>query len=80
MSNHKQTNPDNRKNNVERLHDMIENTQAKLKDAETSLEFASPEEQEFIKNKNERRKQSIAAMEQEMEQEMAARRNGEIED
>lgn len=80
MSNHKQTNPDNRKNNVERLHDMIENTQAKLKDAETSLEFTSPEEQEFIKNKNERRKQSIAAMEQEMEQEMAARRNGEIED
>jgi small acid-soluble spore protein (thioredoxin-like protein) len=80
MSNHKQPNPDNRNNNVERLHDMIENTQAKLKDAETSLEFASPEEQEAIKQKNERRRQSIAAMENEMKEEMTARKKGEIKD
>lgn len=30
MPNPKQPNPDNRFNNVERLHDMIENTQKKL--------------------------------------------------
>ncbi len=80
MSNHKQPKPDNRNNNVERLHDMIENTQAKLKDAETSLEFANPEEQEIIKQKNERRKQSIVAMEKEMKDEMAARKKDEIKD
>lgn len=78
MPNPKQPNPDNRFNNVERLHDMIENTQKKLQEAEVSMEFASPEEREMIKNKNERRKQSIKAMKEEMIEEMDARKNGEI--
>ena len=57
---------------------MIENTQKKLQEAEVSMEFASPEEREMIKNKNERRKQSIKAMKEEMIEEMDARKNGEI--
>jgi small acid-soluble spore protein (thioredoxin-like protein) len=77
MSKSKQSNPDNRRNNVERLHDMIEKTQAKLQDAEASLEFASPEERDFINQKNERRKQSIAAMDKEMKEEMEARKRGD---
>ncbi|RTQ95058.1 small acid-soluble spore protein Tlp [Lysinibacillus telephonicus] len=74
----KQPNPDNRFNNVERLHDMIENTQKKLQEAEVSMEFANPEEREVIKHKNERRKQSIKAMKEEMKEEMDARIKGEI--
>jgi small acid-soluble spore protein (thioredoxin-like protein) len=77
MSNHKKSKPDNRRNNVERLHDMIENTQKKLQESEMSLEFASPEEREFIKQKNEHRRQSIDAMEKEMKEEMDARKKGE---
>jgi small acid-soluble spore protein (thioredoxin-like protein) len=77
MSYPKQPNPDNRKNNVERLHDMIEKTQEKLSDAEASLEFASPEERAFLEQKNERRRQSIEAMDKEMKEEMAARKKGE---
>ncbi|MFJ8235899.1 small acid-soluble spore protein Tlp [Ureibacillus sp. NPDC094379] len=74
----KQSKPDNRSNNVERLHDMIENTEKKLQDAEISLEFASPEEKQRLQEKNERRKQSIHAMEEEMQDEMAARKNREV--
>lgn len=78
MPNEKQPNPDNRQNNVERLHDMIENTKSKLQEAEISLEFANPKEREMLQNKNERRKQSIEAMENEMQDEMNARKNREI--
>lgn len=78
MTNEKQPKRDNRFNNVERLHDMIENTQRKLQEAEVSMEFASPEEREMMKQKNERRKQSIEAMNAEMKEEMEARKKGEI--
>lgn len=74
----KQSKPDNRSNNVERLHDMIENTEKKLQDAEISLEFASPEEKQRLQEKNERRKQSIHAMKEEMQDEMTARKNREV--
>ncbi|KGR90924.1 hypothetical protein CD30_08490 [Ureibacillus massiliensis 4400831 = CIP 108448 = CCUG 49529] len=78
MENNKQPKPDNRFNNVERLHDMIENTEAKLHEAEISMEFASAEEREMLSQKNERRRNSIEAMKKEMEEEMAARKNREI--
>lgn len=78
MPEQKQPNPDNRKNNVERLHDMIENTKAKMDEAEASLEFASPEEREAIIQKNRNRQQSIEAMDKEMKEEMSARKKGEI--
>lgn len=42
------------------------------------MEFANPEEREVIKHKNERRKQSIKAMKEEMKEEMDARIKGEI--
>ena len=74
----KQSKPDNRQNNVERLHDMIENTESKLKEAEISMEFASPEDRKMLQNKNERRKHSIAAMKEEMLDEMDALKNREI--
>ena len=51
----KEAKPDNRKNNVERLHDMIENTESKLKEAEISMEFTTPEEREMLQTKNEHR-------------------------
>jgi len=78
MSHQKLPKPDNRQNNVERLHDMIENTESKLQEAEISLEFVSPEEREMLQSKNEHRQQSIQAMKQEMQEEIDARKNREI--
>jgi len=72
----KQPKPDNRNNNVERLHDMIENTERKLQEAEISMEFVSPEERERLQSKNQRRANSIAAMKEEMQEEMADRKSG----
>ncbi|MEL4025063.1 small acid-soluble spore protein Tlp [Lysinibacillus endophyticus] len=70
--------PDNRHNNVERLQEMVENTEHKLHEAEISMEFAEAEERERLKQKNERRRNSIAAMKEEIRDEMQARKNGEI--
>ena len=70
--------PDNRHNNVERLQEMVENTEHKIHEAEISMEFADPEERERLKQKNERRRNSIAAMKEEIRDEMQARKNGEI--
>jgi small acid-soluble spore protein (thioredoxin-like protein) len=70
-------NPDNRKNNVERLHDMIENTQAKMEEAERIMEYSSSEEEKArLREKNANREQSITAMQQEMADEAQARENG----
>lgn len=78
MENQKHPNPDNRANNVERLHDMIENTERKIQETEISLEFTTPDERAWIEAKNERRKLSVDAMKEEMEEEMAARKRGEV--
>lgn len=78
MFDQKQPNPDDRSNNVERLHDMIENTERKLQEAEISAEFEPPEKRTWIKEKNERRRQSIDAMKEEMKEEIDARKKGEV--
>jgi small acid-soluble spore protein (thioredoxin-like protein) len=72
-----QHNPDNRKNNVERLHDMIENTQAKMEEAERIMQYSDSEEEKArLLEKNAHRQQSIVAMQQEMEDEAKDRENG----
>jgi small acid-soluble spore protein (thioredoxin-like protein) len=69
--------PDNRKNNVERLHDMIENTQAKVEEAERIMQYSSSEEEKArLREKNAHREQSITAMQQEMADEAKDRENG----
>lgn len=72
--------PDNRKNNVERLQEMKENTKHNIEAAEETLQNDDlPEkEKEQIRAKNERRRQSIRAFESEIKDEMEARRRGEV--
>lgn len=78
MSRQNRPNRDDRSNNVERLSNMIENTEHNYREAEISMEFSSPEQQQNIKAKNKRRKESIQAMRDEMQDEKQARKNGEI--
>lgn len=78
MANSRHRKPDDRSNNVERIRDIIKNTEEKLHEAEISMEFADPMQSKMVKEKNERRKQSIEALKDEMQDEMTARKKGEI--
>lgn len=77
MSNSKHSKPDNRSNNVERIRDIVRNTEENLHEAEISMEFADPMQSEMMQEKNERRRQSIEALKEEMKDEIAARKKGE---
>lgn len=73
---HENPKPDDRSDNVEKLQDMVQNTIGNIEAAEETMVFAEGKEQAAIKAKNERRKESIASMRSEMEDEAAARKNG----
>jgi len=76
MSNSKNPKPDDRSNNVERIRDIIRNTEENLQEAEISMEFADPMQSELIEEKNERRRHSIEGLKEEMKDEIAARKKG----
>lgn len=76
MSNSKHPKPDDRSNNVERIRDIIRNTEENLQEAEISMEFADPMQSELIEEKNERRRHSIEGLKEEMKDEIAARKKG----
>ncbi|CAH0346003.1 small acid-soluble spore protein Tlp [Bacillus sp. CECT 9360] len=69
-------NPDDRSDNVEKLQDMVQNTAVNIEEANESLEFATGEQREQIKEKNHRREESIEAFRSEIKDEAAARTNG----
>ncbi|AKI92259.1 small acid-soluble spore protein Tlp [Bacillus subtilis] len=73
---YQQPNPDDRSDNVEKLQDMVQNTIENIEEAEASMEFASGEDKQRIKEKNTRREQSIEAFRNEIQDESAARQNG----
>ncbi|MEQ6077711.1 small acid-soluble spore protein Tlp [Bacillus subtilis] len=73
---YQQPNPDDRSDNVEKLQDMVQNTIENIEEAEASMEFASGEDKQRIKEKNVRREQSIEAFRNEIQDESAARQNG----
>lgn len=67
--------PDDRSDNVEKLQEMVQNT-INIEKAEETMQFASPEEREKIREKNRRREEAIAAMRAEIKDEAAAREHG----
>ncbi len=68
MANHTPK-PDDRSDNVEKLQSMIHHTIANMEDAEAAVRNSSPEDQERIKEKNERRRESIDAFRAEIKDE-----------
>lgn len=48
---YQQPNPDDRSDNVEKLQDMVQNTIENIEEAEESMEFASGEDKQRIKEK-----------------------------
>ncbi|MGG4547329.1 small acid-soluble spore protein Tlp [Rossellomorea marisflavi] len=62
--------PDDRRDNAQKLQGMVQNTMENIDKAEESMAFTDSEEQlESIRQKNERRKESIEAFRQEIKDE-----------
>ena len=76
MPNSKYPKPDDRSNNVERIREIVQNTEENLHEAEISMELADPAQRAEISAKNARREQSIEALKDEIKDEMAARKKG----
>ena len=76
MPNSKYPKPDDRSNNVERIREIVRNTEDNLHEAELSMEFADPAIRAEISEKNARREQSIEVLKEEMQDEVAARKKG----
>lgn len=68
--------PDDRSDNVEKLQEMVQNTIKNMEEAEAAMEFAGEEERRRIAAKNQRRRESIEAMRQEIRDEYRARERG----
>ncbi|UJZ88650.1 small acid-soluble spore protein Tlp [Heyndrickxia coagulans] len=69
---HNRPKPDDRSDNVEKLQNMIHNTIENMESAEEALAVTSDETQiQQIKEKNERRRESLEAMRTEVKDEAA---------
>ncbi|GIN59760.1 small acid-soluble spore protein Tlp [Lederbergia ruris] len=76
MANDKyQPKPDDRSDNVEKLQEMIHNTIDNMEEAEATMEFSDGEQREKISKKNEKRRQSLEGMREELKDEAAAQEN-----
>lgn len=62
--------PDDRSDNVEKLQEMIHDTYENIAEAEEHLNWASGEDRENIKEKNERRRQAIEGFRAEIKDEV----------
>lgn len=71
MENSKRQGSKNKSKNALSLGKMIENTKENIDDAEMGMEFALPEEQENLKDKNARRRTAINQMEKQIKEEKA---------
>ncbi len=63
-------NPDDRSDNAQKIKKIIKNTEENLHEAEISMEFSNPSERQMIEEKNERRKQSMESLKEEMKDEL----------
>lgn len=61
--------PDDRSDNVEKLQEMVHDTIENIHEAEESLQFADGDHREQVLAKNERRRDAIAGMREEIKDE-----------
>ncbi|MFC4411567.1 small acid-soluble spore protein Tlp [Chungangia koreensis] len=68
--------PDDRSDNVEKLQDAVQNTIGNIHEAEETMKLSNEKDQQDIQNKNERRREAIEGMREEIKDESAARQDG----
>ncbi|HWK24022.1 MAG TPA: small acid-soluble spore protein Tlp [Ureibacillus sp.] len=73
MANRRKAKPDDRSDNVEKLQATVKNTLENIEAAQETIAFSSPEEKAKIDAKNERRKQAILGLREEIKDEAAHR-------
>lgn len=76
MEHHNRPKPDDRSDNVERLQDMVQNTNENIEKSHETMQFASSEERAKIEAKNKRREESIEGMREEIQDEARNREKG----
>ncbi|WP_449622965.1 small acid-soluble spore protein Tlp [Robertmurraya sp. Marseille-Q9965] len=70
-----QPKPDDRSDNVEKLQEMVHNTMENMEEAEATAEFSNAQDRADIEAKNERRRESIAGMREEIKDEYSAQQD-----
>ncbi|MFD4705365.1 small acid-soluble spore protein Tlp [Gottfriedia sp. NPDC058432] len=63
--------PDDRSDNASKIQNNINNTKENMKEAEASMKFGNDEQRQNAIAKNQRREESIAALESELRDEQA---------
>ncbi|WP_286133874.1 small acid-soluble spore protein Tlp [Bacillus sp. AFS053548] len=63
--------PDDRSDNASKIQSNINNTKENMKEAEASMKFGNDEQRQNAIAKNQRREESIAALESELRDEQA---------
>lgn len=76
MSNSKHSKSNDKSSNISRMRDIVRNTKENLTDTELGMEFADPNEREQMSEKNERRKQSIVELKEEIKEELSKNKKG----
>jgi len=69
--------PDDRSDNVEKLQEMVHNTIENMEEAEATMEFSNEKDRSQIAAKNEKRRESIDSLRQEIKDEFQAQHNQE---
>lgn len=69
MLNSKHPKHDNKASKVDRIREIVRNTEENFEEAEFGKEFADGLDREIIREKNERRKHEIAELKQEIKEE-----------
>jgi small acid-soluble spore protein (thioredoxin-like protein) len=77
MTQQQRPNPDDRSDNVEKLQEMIHNTIDNMQAAEETLQFAEGKDRADIEAKNEKRRESLDALRNEVKDEANYKGNGE---
>ena len=70
MSNSKHPKQDDKTSKVDKIREIVRNTEENLKEAEFGKEFADGIEREIISKKNKRRKLSIEELKEEMKEDL----------
>lgn len=76
MSNSGHPKSDDNSSNVEKIRNIVRNTEENLHEAEISMEFADPQKFEEISEQNKRREQAIEVLKEEMKDEIATHKKG----
>lgn len=75
MDNNNKPKPDDRSDNVEKLQEMVHNTIENMEAAEETMQFGNEKDRADIAAKNERRRESIEGMREEIKDEFRAQHN-----